>query len=99
MAASEFLGLWTYVYFGYNGQNAHALLGNSDKQTFVFENIKHYVPTYWAFLLGKDGIHGDWSGKFLKFGVKFGPGAFVDITRSRDLDENLPNFLNIIKLN
>lgn len=52
------LGVWTYVWFGYNWNkniaNGVIKFPNSDKAT-LFEDVRHMVPKYVVFFAGNDG--------------------------------------------
>lgn len=59
------------------------------------KDIVHFVPTYFIFFLGADGIHGSWNGLYRKFGIKFGPGAFID-TSKKDFLDKMPGYAGMI---
>lgn len=86
------LGLWTYVYFGYNWHTKTAAgiinFPNDNNKYVIYEKITHMVPKYLALFAGSDGAHGGWVGPMRDVGAIFGKGAFVDPRKG--------NYLNLL---
>jgi hypothetical protein len=59
------LGVWTYVWFGYNWNKkvASGIVKFPTENVVVpYENVLHMVPKYLALFAGSDGMLGGWVG-------------------------------------
>lgn len=59
------LGLWTYIYFGYNfnKRKASGIIKYPTGYALVpYDNVLHMIPNYLMFFFGGDGMLGGWHG-------------------------------------
>lgn len=71
---------WVYGYFGYSRQAGQAVSFLKTRSTECERKLTamHRVPKYFAFYLGKDGIHTPFNGKIAHAYLWAGNGAFRD---------------------
>ncbi|CAK92853.1 unnamed protein product (macronuclear) [Paramecium tetraurelia] len=84
----KYWGKWTYFYFGYSFhlKQAYAYIRQIDQtaNSYLFEEIYHFVPNYLSVFFSEDGYGKQFDGEAFDWYLGIGDGAFTTSPEPRE---------------